>query len=162
MSSDKNLNQKKKTFLRAIKSVRCIKANELQKLWHVNLTTVVGLEQTWPWPWPARIKLGLPQSRMPYFSSCFFRHMSEVKEKLSLTVIFEYNGRQNNNKEYRLLRNSLWTAVKSSMGGGSFWLQTSARYYARKAQVQLLRLKLSRLTKGSSIWKLTKSSTIWR
>ena len=60
---------------------------------------------------------------------CFFRHISEVKEKLS----FEYNGRQNNNKEYRLLRNSLWTAVKSSMGGESFWLQTSARYYARKA-----------------------------
>ena len=28
---------------------------------------------------------------------CFFRHISEVKEKLSLTVIFEYNGRQNNN-----------------------------------------------------------------
>ena len=51
---------------------------------------------------------------------CFFRHISEVKEKLSLTVIFEYNGRQNNNKEYRLLRNSLWTAVKSSMGGGRF------------------------------------------
>ena len=64
---------------------------------------------------------------------CFFRHISEVKEKLSLTVIFEYNGRQNNNKEYRLLRNSLWTAVKSSMGGQSFWLQTSARYYATKA-----------------------------
>ena len=30
---------------------------------------------------------------------CFFRHISEVKEKLSLTVIFEYNGRQNNNKK---------------------------------------------------------------
>ena len=53
-------------------------------------------------------------------TAVFFRHISEVKEKLSLTVIFEYNGRQNNNKEYRLLRNSLWTAVKSSMGGGRF------------------------------------------
>ena len=40
-SSDKNLNEKK-TFLRVIKSVRCIKANELQKLLHVNLTTSVG------------------------------------------------------------------------------------------------------------------------
>ena len=64
---------------------------------------------------------------------CFFRHISGVKEKLSFTVIFEYSGRQNNNREYRLLRNSLWTAVKSSMCGELFWLQTSARYYARKA-----------------------------
>ena len=67
---------------------------------------------------------GRRKLRLGYLSSfdqrLFFWHISEVKEKLSLTVIFEYNGRQNNNKEYRLLRNSLWTAVKSSMGGESF------------------------------------------
>ena len=65
----------------------------------------------------------------------FFRHITEVKEKHSLTVGFEYNGRQNSNKEYRPPRNSLWTAINSLMGGELIWLQTSARYilYARKA-----------------------------